>query len=68
MILDDGGDLTNMVLDQFPELVAGIRGISEETTTGYTACTSAWPKARCPAGHQHQRLGHQVEIRQQIRL
>lgn len=34
MILDDGGDLTNMVLDQFPELVAAIRGISEETTTG----------------------------------
>ncbi len=34
MILDDGGDLTNMVLDQFPELVAGIGGISEETTTG----------------------------------
>ncbi|AYB34823.1 adenosylhomocysteinase [Chryseolinea soli] len=34
MILDDGGDLTNMVLDRFPELVAGIRGISEETTTG----------------------------------
>jgi adenosylhomocysteinase len=34
LILDDGGDLTNMVLDQFPELVAGIRGISEETTTG----------------------------------
>ncbi len=34
MILDDGGDLTNMVLDQFPELVANIRGLSEETTTG----------------------------------
>ncbi len=34
MILDDGGDLTNMVLDQFPELAKGIRGISEETTTG----------------------------------
>lgn len=34
MILDDGGDLTNMVLDQYPELVAGIKGISEETTTG----------------------------------
>ena len=33
MILDDGGDLTNMVLDRFPELVEGIRGISEETTT-----------------------------------
>ena len=34
MILDDGGDLTNMVFDQYPELVAGIRGLSEETTTG----------------------------------
>ena len=34
MILDDGGDLTNMVLDRYPELVANIRGLSEETTTG----------------------------------
>jgi adenosylhomocysteinase len=34
MILDDGGDLTNMVLDQFPELVQHIKGLSEETTTG----------------------------------
>ncbi len=34
MILDDGGDLTNMVLDNYPELVSGIKGISEETTTG----------------------------------
>lgn len=34
MILDDGGDLTNMVLDKYPELVEGIRGLSEETTTG----------------------------------
>jgi len=34
MILDDGGDLTNMVLDQYPELVQGLGGISEETTTG----------------------------------
>lgn len=34
MILDDGGDLTNLVLDKYPELVSGIRGISEETTTG----------------------------------
>ena len=34
MILDDGGDLTNMVLDNYPELVSGINGISEETTTG----------------------------------
>ncbi|MFB0904389.1 MAG: adenosylhomocysteinase [Nonlabens sp.] len=34
MILDDGGDLTNMVFDEFPELAAGINGLSEETTTG----------------------------------
>lgn len=34
MILDDGGDLTNMVFDRFPELAAGIKGLSEETTTG----------------------------------
>lgn len=34
MILDDGGDLTNMVFDRYPELVQGIKGISEETTTG----------------------------------
>jgi adenosylhomocysteinase len=34
MILDDGGDLTNMVLDRFPEYVDGIKGLSEETTTG----------------------------------
>tara|TARA_R110000868_G_scaffold89142_2_gene248244 strand:+ start:4461 stop:5777 length:1317 start_codon:yes stop_codon:yes gene_type:complete len=34
MILDDGGDLTNMVLDRFPELASEIRGLSEETTTG----------------------------------
>lgn len=34
MILDDGGDLTNMVFDQYPELVQHVRGLSEETTTG----------------------------------
>merc|ERR1712033_148982 len=34
MILDDGGDLTNMVHDKYPQLVGGIKGISEETTTG----------------------------------
>ncbi|HCI57580.1 MAG: adenosylhomocysteinase [Bacteroidetes bacterium] len=34
MILDDGGDLTNMVFDKFPELIKGIKGLSEETTTG----------------------------------
>src|SRR3954471_743306 len=34
MILDDGGDLTNMVFDDYPELIQGIKGLSEETTTG----------------------------------
>ena len=34
LILDDGGDLTNMVFDEYPELIAGIKGLSEETTTG----------------------------------
>src|SRR5678810_1288633 len=34
MILDDGGDLTNIVLDKYPELIQHLKGISEETTTG----------------------------------
>ncbi|HNE44976.1 MAG TPA: adenosylhomocysteinase, partial [Chitinophagales bacterium] len=34
MILDDGGDLTNVVLDKYPELIKHVKGISEETTTG----------------------------------
>ncbi len=34
MILDDGGDLTNMVFDQYPELIHHVKGLSEETTTG----------------------------------
>ncbi|MDO6737310.1 adenosylhomocysteinase [Wenyingzhuangia sp. 2_MG-2023] len=34
LILDDGGDLTNMILDKYPELAGGIKGLSEETTTG----------------------------------
>ena len=34
MILDDGGDLTNMVFDKYPELISDIKGLSEETTTG----------------------------------
>ena len=34
LILDDGGDLTNMVFDDYPELLSGIKGLSEETTTG----------------------------------
>ncbi len=39
MILDDGGDLTNMMHDKFPELMAGVKGLSEETTTGVLRLT-----------------------------
>jgi len=48
MILDDGGDLTNMVLDRYPELVAGIRGISEETTTGVLRLVDRMRKGKLP--------------------
>jgi adenosylhomocysteinase len=48
MILDDGGDLTNMVLDKYPELVAGIRGISEETTTGVLRLYDRMKKGTLP--------------------
>lgn len=48
MILDDGGDLTNMVLDRFPELVKGIRGISEETTTGVHRLYERAAKGKLP--------------------
>jgi adenosylhomocysteinase len=39
MILDDGGDLTNMVIDRYPELVAGIKGLSEELQLEFTDYT-----------------------------
>ena len=48
MILDDGGDLTNMVLDNYPKLVAGIRGISEETTTGVHRLYERMKKGKLP--------------------
>ena len=48
MILDDGGDLTNMVLDRFPEMVSGIRGISEETTTGVLRLYERMKKGTLP--------------------
>lgn len=48
MILDDGGDLTNMVLDQYPELVAGIKGLSEETTTGVLRLYERMKKGTLP--------------------
>ncbi|MBX9852293.1 MAG: adenosylhomocysteinase [Cytophagaceae bacterium] len=48
MILDDGGDLTNMVLDKYPELVKGIKGISEETTTGVLRLNERQKKGTLP--------------------
>ncbi|WP_028980447.1 adenosylhomocysteinase [Sporocytophaga myxococcoides] len=48
MILDDGGDLTNMVLDRYPELVPNIKGISEETTTGVLRLHERVKKGKLP--------------------
>jgi len=51
MILDDGGDLTNLVHDKFPELLNGIKGVSEETTTGVHNLYKMFKKGelKCPA-------------------
>ncbi|MEX0648276.1 MAG: adenosylhomocysteinase [Balneolaceae bacterium] len=48
MILDDGGDLTNLVLDKYPELTKDIRGISEETTTGVLRLYDRMKKGTLP--------------------
>jgi adenosylhomocysteinase len=48
MILDDGGDLTNMVLDQYTELIPGIKGLSEETTTGVLRLYERMKKGTLP--------------------
>jgi len=51
MILDDGGDLTNLVHEKYPELMKGIRGVSEETTTGVHNLYKMFKEGRlkCPA-------------------
>ncbi|KYQ93351.1 S-adenosyl-L-homocysteine hydrolase [Tieghemostelium lacteum] len=51
MILDDGGDLTNVVHDKYPQYLAGIKGISEETTTGVHNLYKMFNagKLKCPA-------------------
>lgn len=48
MILDDGGDLTNLVLDTYPELVGELKGISEETTTGVLRLYERMKKGTLP--------------------
>jgi len=51
MILDDGGDLTNLVHDKYPELMKGVRGVSEETTTGVHNLYKMFKegKLKCPS-------------------
>src|ERR1035437_3904375 len=54
MILDDGGDLTNMVFDKYPELIQHIKGLSEETTTGVHRLYERMEKGKaivCTIGH-----------------
>jgi adenosylhomocysteinase len=46
MILDDGGDLTAIMHEKYPDLMKDVKGVSEETTTGVTACTKWRKKAR----------------------
>jgi adenosylhomocysteinase len=48
MILDDGGDLTNMVFDKYPELIQNIKGLSEETTTGVHRLYERMAKGNLP--------------------
>ena len=63
MILDDGGDLTNMVLDKYPELIAGIRGISEETTTGvHRLYERDEQRNSAYACYQCKRFGYQIKV------
>ena len=48
MILDDGGDLTSMIFDEFPELIPDIKGLSEETTTGVLRLYERMNKGKLP--------------------
>ena len=69
LILDDGGDLTAMVHDKFPELLGDIRGLSEETTTGVHRLYQMHERGELKVpGDQRQRLGHQEQVRQPLRL
>jgi adenosylhomocysteinase len=64
MILDDGGDLTNMVFDEYPELVEGIKGLSEETTTGVHRLYEREINGTLgTSSDQRKRLCNEVEVR-----
>jgi adenosylhomocysteinase len=60
MILDDGGDLTNMVLDRYPELTEGIKGLSEETTTGVHRLYERIERYFTNASNKCERLSYQI--------
>ncbi len=69
MILDDGGDLTVLMHDKYPEMLKDVKGISEETTTGvHRLWEMAQGRQAAGAGHQRQRQRHQVQVRQPVRL
>ena len=53
MILDDGGDLTNIVFDKYTELIPGIKGLSEETTTGVHRLYERMAKGTLPLSLIH---------------
>jgi hypothetical protein len=69
MVLDDGGDLTAMLHDKYPQMLEKVHGITEETTTGvHRLLRNARGGHAEGAGGERQRLRHQVQERQQVRL
>ncbi len=69
MILDDGGDLTGILHERYPQLLENVHGITEETTTGVHApAGDAEARHAESARDERERLGHQVQERQQVRL
>ena len=67
MLLDDGGDLTKIMHDDYPALMAEVRGLSEETTTGvHRLHEMAAGRHAQGARVQRQRFGHQIQVRQPL--
>ncbi len=69
MLLDDGGDLTLVMHDKYPELLKAVKGLSEETTTGVHRLYEMMKDGKPGLPRlQRQRLGDQVQVRQPVRL
>jgi adenosylhomocysteinase len=68
MILDDGGDLTLVMHEKYPELMKEVRASPRRPRPACTGSTRWRRRARSVPGHQRQRQRHQVEVRQQVRL